>query len=1375
MKKTLFTAICVFICFQIASQNGRDGALSTISYLFPTGEGGVSTSKITCITQEEEGFIWIGTEDGLNRFDGYDFTTYRKRYADSLSLVANHITALFYDSRHILWVATVGGLVCYDPSRDGFVRAPLAGFEEAARLGRCEAILEDRLGRLWFAVSGYGALRYSPVDGGCVLFSAGTEGVGGLCSNNISVMAEDVSGRVWLGSKGDGISVYDDVTGRVTGFDTSNSALEGNTILDLKCLGDGDMLVAVRGRGLMVFDMERGVFLGYNDVFNTPGRQAVTCVAEDMAGNILVGTLGNGVFAFDRRRRTLDAYGLLGEFHSLLDDANISCLYFGKRGYLWVGIKYKGLFVAGSERSGFRSFRRTGDRDHSLSYNYVTGMATDKDGDLWIATGGGGLNRYRPSTGTFKHYIYNSSHRGLRDNVVLSVFCDSRGRIWAGTFMGGLCRFDHRTETFTHIAVYKDGKSGGQHTGYVESIAEDSSGMLWLGLHGGGLVRYDTGSGAFRTFVSFGVFEGRDVGGGVNILFCDSRDRLWIGTDNGLSRLDIDMEVFTAFSLGGEGDMAVYSVDESPEGIIRVGAASGLYAHDIVRDRFLKIYPEGDGETAVVNGLVHVGDEIWLSTNNGIVSYSVHGGAVKTYTRRNSGLGGDEFLSGAYHKSDEGEIFFGGVTGLSAFFPGDVKDSVTIQKVYITGLHVGGEKVAIGGDVNGRVLLERNINETKKIRLRHSENFRLDFVAMGSYKSYSTYYTYKLEGFDRDWSLVDYSSRSVTYTNLNPGQYTFLIKASSDPRVFGGEVTRLIIEIDPPLWVTPWAWMLYVLMFFGLIYAVVRFTTARMRDKNELSIERIRVRQQEELNHVRTNFFTNISHEFRTPLTLIIGPLKRLIDEDIDDDRKKAGHLILRNAERLQHLINQILDLNKIEEGRMRLHVRKVDLVDLVANSVAIFSDLMKQKHITFTYNAGSSHIEIWFDPDMLDKCLNNILYNAFKFTPGGGEIRVATTIDDHGDAVITVSDTGIGMESETVAHIFDRFFQGGNTNEYAGTGVGMHLTKTIIDLHRGKIEVESEIGKGSSFRLTIRKGRSHFTEDEMESAVHAAPRREESPFSDTLPAAKPKKKKKAGDNPPLVLLVEDNSDMRFYIRQELSQCNLVIEEAADGKEGLGMAVKLLPDLIVTDLMMPVMNGIELCRAVKAADETSHIPVIILTAQDDIMHKIEGVESGADSFITKPFNVRYLRVRIEKLIEMRRAMKERFSKSIHMDAQELTLTSIDERLLRKSIDYVRANVENPELSVEAMSRELGMSRTHLHRKLKALTGKSPVEFIRMIRMKQAAYLLTTGKLSISEVAYMVGYNTPSYFSNSFNMHFGMSPTAYIEQSTHAAEDDDQAL
>lgn len=1371
-EKLLYLLICLLIgCLpQIAWADTRN----QIAELFTT-EHGLSSTKVSCITQDDKGFIWIGTEDGLNKFDGYNFTVYKKQNNDSLSLISDHITALYTDSRHRLWVATIEGLQYYDPASDGFVRTALGQPDYVMRNNQCIAIAEDSHQQLWFVASGLGVLRYSPETETSQLYTPShTHPETTLCSNYIRDIAEDKEGNIWFGSQENGLSVFNPSQRTFRTYNTANSGLPSNTIFGLKLLKSGNLLISTISGGVALYDSHRGIFTSYPDVFNTLPTRSIFCALEDKEGNLLAGTEGNGLMLFDPAQHTLKQHPVFKEKAQEIGDTKVHYLYEDKNGSIWVGMHYKGLCLIKNEHTGFNYYRKTDPTTASLSYGHIMGITTDREKNIWIATDGGGLNRYNPATGVYKHYKHQfSDPHSIPDNAVVSVYCDRKNRIWAGTYIGGLCLLDKEKGTFTRFQA--DGKPGSLSSNFVKSITEDSKGCLWLGTNGGGLNRFDPETKTFRTF-RHETTRGM-VNNYVVQLFTDSRGILWIGTYFGLCRMDTETETCTAFTTEcGLSNFTIFSIAEDEQGTIWIGTQNGLNRYNPQQNNFTPVPLPSPGISPVINGMIPYKDQLWLSTNNGLVNFNPTTGQVKNYTMYN-GLQSNEFILASYYKSPEGELFFGGVNGFTSFFPEQIRSKDLVPEVSLTNLRIFNQPVPINQPVNGRVILTQHLSYCHNIRLKHSDkSFTLEFTAPDTPEPSTLYYACRMDGFDRDWVEYDHTRRYATYTNLDPGTYTFHVKASNNPEVWGDSSTTLTIWIDPPLWDTWWARLCYFCLACAAVYALLRFAFIRIRERNELRIERLKVKQQEELSQAKMQFFTNISHEFRTPLTLIIGPLERMLATENDPERKQSTQMMLRNAGRLLQLINQILELRKAEQGKMKLRVQRLELVAFVSEALCSFTELASQKQISLTYTWEPDKIPVWYDPDMLDKCLYNLLSNAFKFTPEGGKVQVDVQQGEEGRIYLRISDTGRGMSAETAKQVFERFYQGDGPSAASGTGIGMHLTKTIVELHGGSIEVQSEEGKGSLFCLTILPGEAHFAPEEKSneaykprSAEAISPTQEQNEEQSIPGSGQSNLPEQEIDSSRVTLLiVEDDEDMRRYIREELQDI-YQIEEAVNGKTGLAKALKLLPDLIITDVMMPEMSGTDMCRSLKANPETCHIPIIILTAQGDLEHRIEGLETGADSYIPKPFNSKHLRIRAEKLIELRRSMKERFSKSLNMEAQEITLTSTDERLVQRVIDYIRDHLENPELSVEAMSRELGMSRTHLHRKLKALTGQSPVEFIKVIRMKQAAYLLSTGKMTVSEVGYKVGYSTPSYFSSCFNAHFSMSPTAYMEKATSSDE------
>lgn len=1371
MKKKQYILLIYLFALVLIHTHTRADNSNLISELYTT-EHGLSSTKISSITQDHQGFIWIGTEDGLNKFDGYQFQVYKKTQEDTLSLASNHITSLFTDSNNRLWIGTIVGLQYYDSSSDSFISTSLNQPDYVIKNNQCLSIYEDKKGNLWFATSGLGVLRYNPSSDESLLFSpSSTIPQASICGGYIRSIAEDKQGNMWFASQDNGLSIYNPTSNTFTNYNTSNSTIPANNIFSLQLLDNGNMMISTIGGGVFFYNAKNHEFHSFPQLFNTIATRYIYCALQNRQKELLLGTEGNGLMIFDPAIQTLEQHPIFQEYLQDIGDTKVHNIYEDNLGNIWIGMNYKGLCVIKKPSDNFLTYRKISNKPNSLSFGHAMGVAKDQDGEIWIATDGGGLNRYNPINKQYTSYKHEDNNsKSIPDNAVVSVLCDSKNRIWAGTYIGGLCLFDKKNETFTSFQA--NGAEDDITSNYVRCIIEDKRGFLWIATSGGGLNRFDTEKQSFRSF-KHEKYRGL-IDNYITKIFIDSRDIMWIGTFFGLSCMDIHTETFTSFGNdSGLSSLSIYSIAEDKNGDIWIGTQNGLNKYNPEENKFETITINSQWFNLVINGIIPYQDQLWISTNNGIVNFTPSTGAIKQYTKSN-GLQGNEFILGSYYKSEEGEFFFGGINGFNSFYPDKINSQNQTPQVYITSLKIFNQTVPINKKFNGRIILKNNVNESEKIKLKHSDkSFTLEFTAPTTAEPTNTFYLCKMEGFDKEWIQLDHTRRFRTYTNLNPGTYVFQVKASNNPDIWSENSTSIIIEIEPPIWATWWARLGYILII-GLIIGIIFYVIIiRIRDKNELRIERLKVKQQEEISQEKMQFFTNISHEFRTPLTLIIGPLERLLETENDPEKKQTELMMLRNAERLLRLINQILELRKAEKRKLEPKVQPIDLIQFISDTLGSFSELADNKNITLTYTWNQNQIIIWYDPDMLDKCIYNILSNAFKFTPAGGKVKVDIQQDENQYVFIRITDTGIGIKTEDIDYIFERFYQVEKKSSIAGTGIGLHLTKNIIDLHHGNIIVDSDEGKGTTFCITIRPGNKHFKPEEIVNTPYQSINKTTHSFQEgqkkiAIPSEEDKDEIQTESNITL-LLVEDDNDMRQYVKEELKNTYHIIE-AKNGKFGLAKAIKYMPDLIITDVMMPEMSGIELCRSIKQNTATSHIPVIILTAQSDIKHRIEGLETGADSYISKPFNSKHLRIRIEKLIELRQTMKERFSKSLNMEAHQIALTSTDEKLLQGVIDHIRENIENPELNVESMSKKLGMSRTHLHRKLKALSGQTPIEFIRVIRMKQAAYLLSTGKLTIAEVGYKVGYSTPSYFSSSFNSHFGMSPTVYMEKNKKEIEE-----
>ena len=1325
-----------------------------------TTQQGLSSSKVSCIAMDDRGFIWIGTGDGLNKYDGYSFTVYKMKNNDSTSILSNQIMSLYSDSRRCLWIGTSKGLQYYDPLSDAFVKMQFDQPDEVVN-GHCGSIFEDSRGDMWFVFSDIGVLKYSIDTKKSYLFSpSNTQPEKSVSSRFIRSIEEDKQGNIWFGTQDNGISILDPKTNIFSHLNTENSSLPVNEVFSLKNLDNGDMLIATIGMGVGLFNRETGKIIFTNskkyNQENAGNNYSSYCVFKTSNGKLIAGTEGQGVKEIDPLTGALRDFSIFKEHKQNIGDSKVHFIFEDKSDNLWVGLHNNGLCVFRRNITGLRTFRKIYDEPNSLSFGHVLNITTDASRNIWFATDGGGLNRYHQSTGRYYHYRYNPKQpHSLPDDAVVSVFCDSKDRIWAGTYTGGLCRYVPSTDQFV-IYRHDPENENSLPDNFVNSIVEDRNGQLWIGTNKGGLSCLNPESGYF---INYSTDKNEDlVSNCIKLLFIDRKGKLWIGSHFGLSNYDMHTGKFVNYSDDPAiSNSAVFAITEDDKGQLWIGGSYGLLLFDAKEDRFVRHYPEDDDFSTIINGIVPSGEQLWLSTNKDIICYipateNVH------WISQNIELT-HEFLPTSYYKSPNGEIFFGANEGCYSFFPWYLQMKIYTPEVYLTKLKIFDKQVMPNKPFDGKVILSKDMSYTDKIVLQHSQkSFTLEFTAPDTPFPNSTMFACRMDGFDNDWVVYNSNQRSVTYTNFQPGVYKFNVQASNTPEVWSGHETRLTIEILTPVWATWWAKLCYFIIVSTVLFLISRLVYTRIKDKNELRIERLKVKQQEELSQSKMQFFTNISHEFRTPLTLILGPLEQMHSVEKDPERNQLYQIMLWNANRLLLLINQILDLRKAEKGKMKITVQQIELVSFVKDRLGMFTEMAKRKKISLSYNYYVNNIIVWFDPDMLEKCLYNLLSNAFKCTSEGGKIQVAIKQAEDGRMSLSVSDTGYGMTAKEQTYIFDRFYQGKQNSYQTGSGIGLHFTKSIVEQHKGSIQVESVEGKGSCFTILIKPGNSHFSPDDISWTPLLKSEPEEIiNDADTSP-------KQGEESKPYILLVEDEEDMRLYIRKELEP-DYIITEAVNGREALNSLLQKTPDLIITDVMMPEMDGMELCRIVKEGIDTCHIPIIMLTALGDTDHKMEGLETGADSYIPKPFHSRHLRIRIEKLLELRRKLKERFGRILNVDAKEVDVCDADEVFVKNAVEYIRLHIANPELSVDELSKAMNMSRTNLHRRLKTTTGLSPIDLIKTIRMKQAAYLLSTGNLNVSEVAYKVGYNAPSYFSSSFSAYFNISPTAYLKQNT----------
>jgi signal transduction histidine kinase/DNA-binding response OmpR family regulator len=891
-----------------------------------------------------------------------------------------------------------------------------------------------------------------------------------------------------------------------------------------------------------------------------------------------------------------------------------------------------------------------------------------------------------------------------------------------------------------HLTVFKHDPQNPNSLGSnnVRSLLVDRSGTLWVGTWADGLHQFDEQSGKFKRFVHDAGNPHSVANNFIRAIYEDCAGRLWIGTDGGLDELDRATKQF-------------------------------------------KHYTEKDGlpNNKIWGILEDDRGRLWLSTNNGISCFDPKAStnsAFKNYTVRD-GLSHQEFNRGAYFKSNNGEMFFGGMNGVTAFHPDGIGDNPFVPPVVITAC-----KRYNTDDAEGIAIVERGISARQEIKFSYKDNIiSFEFAALNFRNSEQNQYAYKLEGYREQWIQLG-AHREATFTNLDPGEYVLRVKGSNNDGVWNEEGASLKIIITPPWWRTWWAYALYGVIFFGLLYGLRRYETSRQQFKHRAELEHVQAEKLHELNHLKSRFFANISHEFRTPLTLIMGQVEALHSDETAESKKAKLAMAARNAQKLLTLINQLLDLSKFEAGQMTLRASQQNIVPLLKHLTATFESWAAQKKIALQFETSQDDVPVRFERDKIEKVMYNLLSNALKFTPEGGKVSVQLAVlsdqlsvishqlpvkklmaDDC--LLITIRDSGIGIPHDRLPYIFDRFYQvdSSQTREYEGTGIGLALVQELVQLHGGGISVESAVGFGTTFVISLPLGNAHLKPEQMVVSEQLSVNSDQlsvtseqlSVFSTAQPATSGQQPASSSD---FILIVEDNADMRAFIGESL-QDGYRILQAANGEEGFVKAQEYLPDLIITDVMMPRVDGYEMTRRIRQDQVTCHIPIIMLTAKAAEEDKLEGLERGVDAYLTKPFNKKELQIRVRKLIELRRLLRQQTGTKAVLAPSKIEATSLDQQFLQRIQEIIEENLENEDFSVDDLAAKAGVGQRQLQRKLKALTDSSPQQCIRSMRLQRARQLLEQGAGTVSEIAFRLCYGTVAAFSEAFREEFGEPPSA----------------
>lgn len=1347
---------------------------------------GLSHSQVNTIFRDSKGFMWFGTMSGLNRFDGYTFTVFRHNLRDSSTIGDDFIVRTFEGPDNTLWVENRSGLNIFNALTEKFDRNASAWL---ARYSLPPAtvtnILRDTRGNYWFLMTQAGLFKYDPTTGKTTrIYQPGTSPVS---------IAEDTRGDLWCVFNDGHIDKVDGRTGAITFKTEALAAFMEHERLNYSLYVDAEnelwLYVSGDPRGVYHYAPASGAI---HHISGETGsirlnNNLVTGLLQDNKGNIWVFTDHGGINVLNKKSRTCQYLMNNDDDPRSLSQNSITTAYKDNSGIIWAGTYKKGISFYRERTISFPLFAHLPSDARSLPYNDVNKFIEDATGNLWIGTNGGGLLYYDRSKKKFRRFLHNPADpNSLSNNVIVSLFIDHAQRLWIGTYFGGLDCYDGKR--FVHYRHSNNPNSLSDNR--VWEIFEDSKKEMWIGTLNGGLERFDRQKNIFHHYQ---VGQPNSVSANyIAALMEDTEGRLWIGTANGVDVLQRAPNMPDSFvhyynTPGNAASLSnnnVIAILQDKKGHIWIGTRDGLNVFDPRKNAF-QVFRREDGlpDNTVLTLLEDELGDLWISTPHGISH-------IKTQydEQKNSfalqchnydeldGLQGTAFNENAAYKTSKGELIFGGANGFNLFHPAAIVPDKQSSPMAFTDIRIFNKSIGIGEKVNGRVVLPQSIAQTDHITLRYNENvLSVEFAALNFSHAEKNKYAYKLEGFNEDWTTTDGKMRVATYTNLDPGDYVFRVKAATNNDVWNKEELSLHIKILPPFWKTPWAYVLYVLVLGGILWFSRHMVVQRARIRFQLEQQRKEAQRMHELDMMKIRFFTNVSHEFRTPLSLIITPVEKMIQQSEDDGQQKQFRLIHRNARRLLNLVNQLLDFRKMEVQELRLNTAQGDIIKFTKEISYSFTDIADKKNIRFNFYTKVDSLITQFDHDKLERILFNLVSNAFKFTPEQGSITVALHSEEKEPGkpwlAIQVIDTGIGIPKEKQEQIFERFFQhdtpGSIVNQ--GSGIGLSITKEFVKLHNGYITVDSELEKGSCFTVWLPTPVITATEVQTVLALPEAMATGEWMQPNILEPAllqpEPLPPGVYDGRKKMLLLVEDNEDFRFYLKDNLKQ-HFTILEAVNGKEGWQKALGHHPDLVVSDISMPEMNGIDLCKKIKKDQRTSHIPVILLTALAGEDQQLKGLETGASDYLTKPFNFEILLSRIRNLLLQQALARKTFEKRLEVSPADVHPVSPDEQFLHQVMDIIEKNMANPDFSVEELSKGVYMSRVALYKKVLALTGKTPIEFIRSVRLKRAAQLLEKSEMTIAEIAWEVGFNNPKYFSKYFKMEYHVLPSQWGVGGAH---------
>jgi signal transduction histidine kinase/ligand-binding sensor domain-containing protein/DNA-binding response OmpR family regulator len=1315
-------------------------AQSPVKFNHLSVEDGLSQSSVLSIEQDQSGFLWFGCSYGLNKYDGKNFKIYHHNPENKTTISSDNSIKVFKGADNKIWVLSFAGLDVYNERLDNFTRVLK---KEGLRY-----FFQDKNGGIWLGTSDGLIFTDNLRKPDFKLFSL-LKTNKGLIINNIY---QDKENKLWIGSN-KGLFCIDH--NQITYVKNFKNGTEELNISAITQDNQQNLWLGTIGKGIYVWNPKSKLLiknftqsiadkqsLANNDVFK---------IIKTKTGNFWIGTQ-TGLSIINPNTYSVRTYKNIPSDINSLSHNSIYDVFEDKNGSVWIATYYGGVNVVHQASTPFKVISAD-DETKNFNVNVISTLYQDEKNELWVGTENSGLNHLDKNLNKINVFRQDTNNPfSIKSNHVKGIVKDEKGRFWVATYKGGLNLFDQKSKKFTNFKTNPN-DSTTIDANNIYSILIDSKKRFWVGTEQG-LNLFNPETGQFRRSNVIEK-EYKISGGFIMNLFEDSNHNLYVSNYLGLHILEVNAKQFKYIPYSTKANLSNnrinYIFEDSKKQLWIANFQGGITLFDNKKQTF-KTYNTDNGlpSNDVLGILEDNNGMLWLSTSNGLSKFDVTKEVFNNYNQKD-GLPSNEFNRTSCLKLQDGTLLFGNYKGLVSFNPDDIKVNLFAPAVQLTDLKLFNQSVKIN---DGNKLLKESISFTKEVVFDYDQNsFTLEFAALNYIQSDKNRYAYKLEGFDKEWQFG--TNSSATYANLLPGNYQFLVKAANNNGVWTSSVRTLNISVLNPPWKTWWAYLLYCSIGVTIAFLLIRYVKIRTR-----------LKQEEEIHQLKLDFFTNISHEIRTPLTLIKGPVEELILEP-NQNNKESLIQVKNNTDRLLRLVNELMDFRKAEAGKLDLEVQKHNLITLLDEICHSFNGLAKNKNISLNFSTSIKELDMYFDKNQLEKVFYNLLSNAFKFTPKGGEVSISVK-ESATDCTVEITDNGFGISEEDQKNLFRKFFQSKLQQvEMPGSGIGLAFSKSILELHRGSITVESKQAQNgenglSVFSVKLLKGLKHFNKHSLKESkseenyqiVNDFDVVEDDFFIDVQEHADIQ-----------ILVIEDNTEIREFIKNSLNK-TYQIETAKDGTEGIEKAFEILPDIIISDVKMPGKDGLEVCKLIKTDDRTSHIPIILLTARTSHIHQLSGLENGADVYLTKPFSLYMLKLNIKNLLKVRSAMRDRFSQEMMLKPTNVIVNQADEKFLNRLMQIIEEHIDDSEFDVEQLITEVGMSKRVLYKKLSSLTNMTAADFVRSVRLKKAAMLLEDGSFNVSEVAFSVGFNDPKYFTKSFKKQFGKSPREYQNELIH---------